>query len=67
MFLNQIEQIAHKNGLVVFVESIQNEMLRNALQKRGYLVEGDDFNPNASFSTDKLKEKFKAPDDDLSL
>jgi GNAT superfamily N-acetyltransferase len=66
-FLNQIERMAHKNGLVVFVESIQNETLINALQNRGYQIDGNEFIPNASFSIDKLNEKFKAPDDDLSL
>jgi GNAT superfamily N-acetyltransferase len=66
-FLNHVERLAHKNGLAVYVESIQNEALIAALTNRGYELDAAEFCPSASFNTTKLNEKYKAVEDCLSL
>lgn len=66
-FLNHVERLAQKNGLAVYVESIQNEELIAALTNRGYVLDAADFCPSASFNTSKLNQKYKAVEDSLSL
>ena len=46
--LGYIEKLADKHGRTVFVESIVNRDLTRSLQKRGYVLSGDELAPNAS-------------------
>lgn len=67
IFLNHAERLAHKSGLAVYIESIMNEKLVEALKNRGYTLDAADFCPSASFNTAKLNEKYKAVEESLSL
>lgn len=54
-FLKEVERLAKKHQLVVFIESILNPDLVSMLKRRGYQIEGDPISPNAWRSMESVE------------